>query len=641
MIDDNQRRAISELCRRLDGLPLALELAASRVRALTPVELVANLEERFRMLIGGRRSRMERHQTMRGTLDWSYELCSEVEQVVFDRLSVFPAGLDLSAARAVAGGDGVDEFDVVDLVPQLVDRSLLQRATAADGTTRYRMLETMRAYGREHLQHQDLSDTIRERHARYVARTIGELSLRILGPDEEQVVRRLNEYLPDALVALDWCIDHKDWDAGIRVIWAGRRTAEREVFDMATRLLDAARAGGAPDSLIAELECMDLRETNTGTLDDDTELAWRRIRSHAPIPSDRYVVSPYISMEVTAADVDEYLASLERWRSAPGVNRYYTEYFALRSLVFSPEVTDHVDERLAPFAVLAASLDSKWASVGVAELNGLLAAHRHDWPAAANWYRQARADGAMRWYLDLAAGFHLLTAQAMSGAPFELAGADLREPWRFYRDQNFIGFRWLGATATAVAVHRIGHVDLADRLAAWPPGPSNTIPTGTCLRMRATSSAWPDSRRHPAGATTTLMLSSTRCWPSPTGSTAWTSSRTPNADQARPSARQAIIAGGDGSGPTASPAKCVPSPRIALADLGQRSVIKVPQGHGYSEHHGTAKRGRRQTEPRTRASSSVRRYGPPSNGCRSGIMERTTWAVPGHHRRRHDREYAC
>ena len=87
------------------------------MRVFTPVELVANLEERFRMLIGGRRSRMERHQTMRGTLDWSYDLCTTVEQAVFDRLSVFPAGFDLAAARAVAAGDGVDDFDVVDVVP--------------------------------------------------------------------------------------------------------------------------------------------------------------------------------------------------------------------------------------------------------------------------------------------------------------------------------------------------------------------------------------------------------------------------------------------------------------------------------------------------------------------------------------------
>jgi predicted ATPase len=90
VIEDEQAAAVSELCRRLDCLPLAIELAASRVRAFTPIELVANLDERFRLLIGGRRSRMERHQTMRGTLDWSYELCNDTEQAVFDRLSVFP-----------------------------------------------------------------------------------------------------------------------------------------------------------------------------------------------------------------------------------------------------------------------------------------------------------------------------------------------------------------------------------------------------------------------------------------------------------------------------------------------------------------------------------------------------------------------
>ncbi len=228
VIDDEQARAVAELCERLDGLPLALELAASRVRAFTPIELVTNLEERFRMLVGGRRSRMERHQTMRGTLDWSYELCSEVEQIVFDRLSVFPAGFDLSAARAVAGGDGVSEFDVVDVVPQLVDRSLLQRSVASDGTTRYRMLETMRAYGREHLQHQGASDTTRANHASHIATSISALALRTLGPDEQQVLQRLNEYLPDGLVALDWCIDHQEWERGLRCIPSLSVTIERE-----------------------------------------------------------------------------------------------------------------------------------------------------------------------------------------------------------------------------------------------------------------------------------------------------------------------------------------------------------------------------------------------------------------------------
>jgi predicted ATPase/class 3 adenylate cyclase len=467
VIDDDQRRAVTELCQRLDGLPLAVELAASRVRALTPVELVANLEERFRMLIGGRRSRMERHQTMRGTLDWSYDLCSDVEQAVFDRLSVFPAGFDLCAARAVAGGDGVD---VIDVVPQLVDRSLLQRSTATDGTTRYRMLETMRAYGREHIQHHKLSDTIRERHARYMARTIGELSLRTLGPDEEQVSQRLSEHLPDALVALDWCIDHQEWDNGTHVIWAGRLNAAREADEMAVRLFDAAQAGGAPETLLVELEFMDGRQILKTSVGSASERSWIRIRSRPPIPSDRFVIPPYAEVQVTAADVDEYLASLDHWKSAPPVTRYWAEYFAIRSLIRSPEGADRVDDILPQFAAFVARLDSTQASLGVAELNGLIAMQRHDWAEATNWYRRFPAVGAMRSGQELLAAWNLLTARALSDGPFELTGADLRDPWRFYRGQNYPTARWLGASATAIALHRINRTDLADHLASWAIG---------------------------------------------------------------------------------------------------------------------------------------------------------------------------
>ena len=138
----------------------------------------------------------------------------------------------------------VSDLDVVDVVPQLVDRSLLQRSTAADGTTRYRMLETMRAYGREHLQHQGLADTTRARHAHYMAATIGALSLRMFGPDEQEAIRRLDEYLPDALVALDWFIDHQEWENGLRAHRRRRGPRRAESRDeMIVRLHDAAAGG--------------------------------------------------------------------------------------------------------------------------------------------------------------------------------------------------------------------------------------------------------------------------------------------------------------------------------------------------------------------------------------------------------------
>jgi predicted ATPase len=483
VIDADQARAVAELCLRLDGLPLALELAASRVRALTPVELVANLEERFRLLVGGRRSRIERHQTMRGTLDWSYDLCSDVERAVFDRLSVFPAGFDLAAARAVAGGDGISDLDVADVVPQLLDRSLLQRSAAPDGTTRHRMLETMRAYGREHLQHQGTSDTARARHARYIANTIGALSLRTIGPDEREVSRRLNEYLPDALVALDWCIDHQEWENGLRLASVGTQLSERESGEMSARLHDAAKTCGVDGDVLDEMERRDPRSAVTDSDQRQAERGWRTIRGGAPIPTDRFVFPPHGDFEVgtlDAAHVDEFLASLDRWSSAPPINRYAAERHAFRTLALNGHV-DRIEEPLSRFAAFVAELRSDLASREFAELHAVIAVARRDWADAANWYGRAKAgDGGLRTWFDLNVAWNLLTARALCAGPFELTGAELRDPWLCCREERIDVLRWRGVTATAIALHRVGLDDLADRLVAWA---YQHDPTGVMARL--------------------------------------------------------------------------------------------------------------------------------------------------------------
>jgi len=471
VIDDDQAHAVTELCQRLDGLPLALELAASRVRAFSPVELVTNLEERFRMLVGGRRSRMERHQTMRGTLDWSYDLCSEVEQAVFDRLSVFPASFDLAAARAIARGDGVSEFDVVDVVPQLLDRSLLQRSTAPDGTTRYRMLETMRAYGREHLQHQATADTVRANHAHYMAGTIGALTLRTVGPDEQQVSRRLNEYLPDSIVALDWCIDHQEWENGLCATIGGQHVSERESGEMAARLHDAARAGDAPTDLLDELATRDPRTALVETAQQLTERGWRIIRAQRPIPSDRLVWSPHMEFNdggLPAADVDEFLDSLERWLAAPPASRFYAEWSAIRALAHNGHL-DLIDEPLDRLTAFVAELHSNRAIRALEELHGTVARMRHDWTEATYWYAMIvkAGDGRLHTWFDLAVTWHLLTARCLDTAEVDITGADLRDPWLCYRREHIDILRWRGAVATALALHRLGCSDLADRFATW------------------------------------------------------------------------------------------------------------------------------------------------------------------------------
>ena len=470
VIDAEQARAVTELCQRLDGLPLALELAASRVRAMTPVELVGNLEERFRLLVGGRRSRMERHQTMRGTLDWSYDLCSVAERAVFDRLSVFPAGFDLAAARAVGAGDELDELAVVDTVSQLVDRSLLQRATAVDGTTRYRMLETMRAYGREHLQHDSTADTIRALHAGYMAHAIGALSLRTVGPDEREVAQRLNEYLPDALVALDWFIEHGDWENGLRVSLVGTYLSERESGEMATRLHTAASAGGLTGDLLDEVARGDNKSDMMKTSKQLAERGWRAIRGQAPIPNDRYATPPhgdFGASSLTNGDVSEFLASLERWGSAPPLNRYVAERHAIRAVAYNGFL-DHLEQPMRRFTTFVADLDSTLASRELAELHAVIAQVRHDWPDAVHWYAKAAAsDGQLRTWFDLSVAWDLLMARALCDEPFDPTGAELRDPWHCYRNEHIEVLGWRGATSTAVTLHRLGRTDLADRFVAW------------------------------------------------------------------------------------------------------------------------------------------------------------------------------
>jgi predicted ATPase/class 3 adenylate cyclase len=156
--------AIGELCARLDGVPLAIELAAARARVLAPAEILARLHERFRLLSGSDR-RVERHQTLKTALDWSYSLCSEQERALLDRLGVFVGGFDLVAVETVCADVDDDKWEVLDLLEHLVDRSFVVADTSA-GQARYRLLEMVRDYAIESLARRGELDRMWERHAR-------------------------------------------------------------------------------------------------------------------------------------------------------------------------------------------------------------------------------------------------------------------------------------------------------------------------------------------------------------------------------------------------------------------------------------------------------------------------------------------
>ena len=174
-------RSVTEICRRLDGMPLAIELAAARVRALSLEEIRDSLHDRFRLLTGGSRTAVRRQQTLRASVDWSYALLTEPERILFRRVAVFMGGADLDATQAICSGEDVQRHQVVDLLTLLVDKSLVV-AEAHAGRTRYRLLETVRQYALEKLGESGEADIVRTRHRDHYTAMAAALN----GPDTEQ-----------------------------------------------------------------------------------------------------------------------------------------------------------------------------------------------------------------------------------------------------------------------------------------------------------------------------------------------------------------------------------------------------------------------------------------------------------------------
>ena len=162
-IDDDNAATVAEICRRLDGMPLAIELAAARVRALSPKEILAGLQDRFRLLTGGSRTAVRRQQTLQASVDWSHALLTEPERILFRRLAVFLGGFDLEACQEVVADRDLARHQVLDVLALLVDKSLVIAETNG-GPTRYLLLETMRQYAQEKLSESAEVVAVRDRH---------------------------------------------------------------------------------------------------------------------------------------------------------------------------------------------------------------------------------------------------------------------------------------------------------------------------------------------------------------------------------------------------------------------------------------------------------------------------------------------
>jgi predicted ATPase/class 3 adenylate cyclase/DNA-binding CsgD family transcriptional regulator len=201
-VTDDNAPALAEICRRLDGVPLAIELAAARVRALSLAEILDSLHDRFRLLTGGGRTTVPRQQTLRASVDWSHALLTEPESVLFRRLAAFVGAFDLDGAQNVCGGGDVERFQVLDQLTLLVDKSLVV-ADDGGGSTRYRLLETVRQYAREKLGESGEADAVRARHRDHYTEMAALLDAPA-GGDYEQRLRQAEIEIDNLRAAFAW-----------------------------------------------------------------------------------------------------------------------------------------------------------------------------------------------------------------------------------------------------------------------------------------------------------------------------------------------------------------------------------------------------------------------------------------------------
>ena len=206
--------AVLQICRRLDGIPLAIELAAARVGVLTVDAIAARLDDRFRLLAAGSRTTVARQQTLRATVDWSYNLLSGTEQSLLCCLAVFAGGWTFEAAEAIAAGESVPAADVLDLLGTLIAKSLVQ-TNEQGGETRYGLLETVREFARDHLRAQGAEDVVRARHARWYADLARAAAPHLRGPDQQAWLERLEVEHDNLRAALSWALEHGATDQGL------------------------------------------------------------------------------------------------------------------------------------------------------------------------------------------------------------------------------------------------------------------------------------------------------------------------------------------------------------------------------------------------------------------------------------------
>ncbi len=325
--------AVAELCARLDGLPLAIELAAARVKLLSPPAMLARLGRRLNLLTGGGRDLPARQQTLRATIDWSYDLLEPDECVLFARLAVFVGGCSLDAVEPVCNlGDDLS-LDVLDGLALLVDRSLLRQIEGPEAEPRFVMLETIREYAAERLGVSGDTEAVRRKHAEYYVALAEQAEPELLGPDQGAWLDRLEREHDNLRAALGWALDRGEEGLGLRLATAlGRFWEVRGYLSEGQGWLERAlsRWPGAPAperagalSAAGSVAYVRSEYERAATLLEESLTLWRSLDDHRGVALSLHKLGRVVhyrgDFERAAALYDESLALRRALADDPGV----------------------------------------------------------------------------------------------------------------------------------------------------------------------------------------------------------------------------------------------------------------------------------------------------------------------------------
>lgn len=250
--------ALAEICSRLDGIPLAIELAAARARVLELDQIAARLDDRFRLLRGNTTGRLPHQQTLETLIDWSHDLLSEPERLLLRRMGVFVGGRTLAGLEAVCGGGAIDSGDILDLLQQLIDKSLVTVEREAGAEPRYTMIETVWHYARAKLEASGELDPLRNRHLAYFLAFAEGASPRLEGPDQKEWLDRCQRELFNFRHAWEWCLRSRQSEPGFRLVRALCRFLEvrgslEESLQVVSRVHELPTDGAAP-GIVADFQ---------------------------------------------------------------------------------------------------------------------------------------------------------------------------------------------------------------------------------------------------------------------------------------------------------------------------------------------------------------------------------------------------